>query len=205
MARLSKAKGKLVKKYGVNIFGNPKYDKLLNKTSNNKRRGPRNGKKNISDYGKHLNEKQKVKFAYGLNERQFSNIFYKAKKMKGVTGINMLVLLERRIDNIVFRARFASTRAQARQIVNHGHVHLNGRRMNIPSATLKVGDVVNLKDIDRSKNMVRHNLSKNSNKTQPWLNIDEDQLKIELLNFPTRDLIDMEAQEQLIVEYYSRN
>jgi small subunit ribosomal protein S4 len=141
MARPSKARGKIARHLGVNVFGNPKYDRLLKKKPYGPGE-PKKGRIRETEYARQLKEKQKVKFAYGLSERQFRNLFYKAKTMKGVTGHNMLILLERRLDNVVYRMGMAASRRQARQLVSHGHIHLNGRKVTIPSAMVRPGDSV---------------------------------------------------------------
>ena len=148
MARSSKARGKTVRHLGINIFGNPKYDRLLKKKPYGPGE-PKKGRIRETEYARQLKEKQKVKFAYGLSERQFRNLFYKAKVLKGVTGHNMLILLERRLDNVVYRMGMAASRRQARQLVGHGHIHLNGRKVTIPSALVRPGDKISVKSKKR--------------------------------------------------------
>lgn len=204
MARMTKARGKLVRRFGLNIFGNQKYDRLL------KRRpglpgNPKKGRPRVTEYGKQLMEKQKLKFSYGLSEKQFRNIFEKAKTLKGVTGHNMLILLERRLDNVVYRLGMANSRIQARQIVSHGHIYLNGRRVNIPSAVVKTGDVVAIKPREASKELVRGLLAANNHRPVPaWLAIQVDALTATISAMPTRDMIPTIAEEQQIVEFYSK-
>ena len=157
MARNTGPKAKLVRKFGENIFGNPKFDKILS----NKPYGPGQhgaGRKRVSDYGLQLKEKQKLKIMYGLFERQFRNVFKKADTMRGITGDNLLKLLERRLDNTVYRLGFAVSRAQARQLVSHRHFTVNGKSVNIPSYSLKPGDIIAVRN--KSKKMdVFHNAS----------------------------------------------
>ena len=152
MSRNLAPKGKIVRRMGFNIFGNPKFDHLLERRptppGETKKRRPR-----LSEYSKQLIEKQKIRFAYGLSERQFRNVFEGAKSVKGITGDNMLILLERRLDNIVYRLGMASTRSQARQIVNHSHIRVNNRKVNIPSYLIKTHDVVTIKEKESSRKL----------------------------------------------------
>ena len=204
MARNNTARGKIVRRFGLNIFGNIKYDRLLQRKPAPPGE-PKKGRIRQSEYGRQLAEKQKMKFSYGLSERQFRNIFKKAKRMKGVTGHNMLILLERRLDNVIFRLTMAGSRAQARQLVGHGHVYVNDRRLNIPSALLRSGDVISIKDRNSSKEMLRKNLSDNNGTSiPPWLELEADNLKAHIKMLPTRDMIPTIAEEQLIVEFYSK-
>jgi len=146
MSKVDTPKGKLVRKFGENIFGNPKYDTLLNKKPYTPGQHGPNRRKRLSNYGIQLQEKQKIKAMYGVLEKQFRNYFHKAEKMKGETGTNLLQLLECRMDNVVYRLGFASTRSQARQLVSHAHFLLNDRKCNYPSASLKPGDVIKVRD-----------------------------------------------------------
>lgn len=204
MARLSTARGKVVRRLGVNIFGNPKYDRLLKKKPHGPG-NPKRGRIRETEYARQLKEKQKVKFAYGLSERQFRNLFYKAKTMKGVTGDNMLILLERRLDNVVYRMGMAASRNQARQLVSHGHVYVNGRRVTIPSALTRSGDEIAAKDKKSTTMLLRRLVSENSGRQVPeWLEVDSDNLKGRVAMLPTRAMIPTIAEEQLIVEFYSK-
>ncbi|AHC15839.1 30S ribosomal protein S4 [Salinispira pacifica] len=204
MARNSTARGKIVRRFGLNIYGNPKYDRLLKKKPAPPGE-PKKSRPRQSEFGRQLAEKQKVKFAYALSERQFRNIFEKAKRMKGVAGHNMLILLERRLDNVVYRLTMAASRAQARQLVGHGHVYVNGRRLNVPSAQVRPGDVITIKERNSSKELVRNNLAENSGRpVPPWLSLEADELKGSVSVLPTRDMIPTIAEEQLIVEFYSK-
>ena len=204
MARNSTAKGKIVRRFGLNIFGNPKYDRLL-KRKPAPPGPPKKTRPRESEYGRQLVEKQKVKFAYALSERQFRNVFAKAKHMKGVAGHNMLILLESRLDNVVYRLTMAASRAQARQLVGHGHVYVNGRRLNIPSALVRAGDSIAIKDRNASKELLRRSLAENSGRAvPPWLDLEVDSLQASVKMLPTRDMITTLAEEQLIVEFYSR-
>ena len=204
MARNSTAKGKIVRRFGLNIYGNQKYDRLL-KRKPNPPGNPRRGRVRQTEYGRQLNEKQKLKWAYGLSERQFSNLFYKAKAMKGVTGDNMLMLLERRLDNVVYRLGMAASRSQARQLVSHGHITLNGRKVTIPSALVRAADMVSVRDRKPTKDLVRKLLSENTSRPiPPWLTVSRDEMVGRIEVNPTRDVIPTIAEEQLIVEFYSK-
>lgn len=205
MARNTKAKGKIVRRLGVNIYGNHKYDKLLKKKPHGP--GVEKGKrirKKESDFGKQLVEKQKIRFAYGVSEKQFYNVFLKAKGLKGLTGDNMMILLERRLDNVVYRLGLAQSRAQARQFVNHGHIRLNGKRSDIPSMTVREGDEILVKDNDATKKLLRESLSKNDRTIPSWLSFSEDALKGKVERLPFRVDIDSPANEQMVVEFYSK-
>ena len=138
MAKPSRIRGKLVRKFGVNVFGNPKYDRLLNRKPYAPGQHGQTRRRRLSNYGVQLQEKQKIKFMYGLLEKQFKNYFTKAEKMSGESGTNLLQLLESRLDNIVYRISFAPTRPAARQLVNHGHFLVNDKRVNIPSYIFEI-------------------------------------------------------------------
>lgn len=159
----------------------------------------------VSEYGLQLKEKQKAKFIYGVLERQFRNYYEKAKKMPGVTGENLLTLLERRVDNVVFRLGMANTRRQARQMVTHGHITVNGKRLDIPSALVKVGDVVEVSEKSRNNELFKAmRESKNALSAPAWLEADQENLKGSVTRFPNRDEIDVPVNEQSIIELYSR-
>lgn len=169
-----------------------------------KRQPKRSGRK-VSEYGMQLKEKQKAKFIYGVLEKQFRAYYDKAKTMPGVTGENLLSLLERRIDNVVFRLGLASTRRQARQLVSHGHITVNGKRLDIPSALIKVGDVIGVKEKSRGTALFKEIAeSKNALNVPAWLTADIQNLSGSVTRFPNRDEIDIPVDEQAIVELYSR-
>jgi small subunit ribosomal protein S4 len=169
-----------------------------------KRQPKRSGRK-VSEYGMQLKEKQKAKFIYGVLEKQFRAYYDKAKTMPGVTGENLLGLLERRIDNVVFRLGLASTRRQARQLVSHGHITVNGKRLDIPSALIKVGDVIGVKEKSRGTALFKEiEESKNALNVPAWLTADIQNLSGSVTRFPNRDEIDIPVDEQAIVELYSR-
>jgi small subunit ribosomal protein S4 len=160
-----------------------------------------------SDYGIQLREKQKLKRIYGMQEKQFSLFFDRALRMSGITGENLFVLLERRLDNVVYRLRFASSRSQARQVVLHGHVQVNGRRVNIPSYLVKAEDVVEVKEKSKGLVVIKEALKEfGKSGVMPWLQLDPDALKGKFLVSPRRsDITDLaDIKEQMIVEYYSK-
>jgi small subunit ribosomal protein S4 len=204
MARYTGPKGKLVRKFGENIFGNPKYDKILN----NKPYPPGQhgmGRKKVSDYGIQLKEKQKLKIMYGLLEKQFRKYFKKAERMKGVTGENLLLLLESRLDNTIFRLGLAVSRSQARQLVLHRHITVNGRVVNIPSYLLTKGDTIQVREKSRRLSVFHESLKKvRAENMYPWLNLDKAKLTGEFLYPPQREEIPVNVQENMIVELYSK-
>ena len=175
----------------------------INKKSN--RTNARAGKK-VSEYGLQLREKQKAKFIYGVLEKQFRNNFEKAKKIKeGTTGDNMLVLLELRLDNVIFRLGYARTRKEARQIVDHKHVLVNGKCVNIPSYQVKAGDVISIKEKAKSAQRYKDVLAVTEGRTVPsWLEADHENLTGKVLEIPSRDVIDVPVNPTLIVELYSK-
>lgn len=163
------------------------------------------GRRKISPYGEQLREKQKVKRLYGIAEKQFRGYYYKAACMKGVTGQNLLQLLERRLDNVVCRLGLASDHAQARQMVRHGHVLVNGKRVNIPSYLVRLGDQVQLKESSRQNPIVQANLEAAARGVVPaWLEFDKAQFQGQVKSLPGREDITLPIREQLIVELYSK-
>lgn len=162
-------------------------------------------RKKLSDYALQLREKQKAKETYGVLEKQFRKYYHIADKKKGVTGSNLIQLLERRLDNIVYRLGLASNRRQARQLVLHGHVTLNDKRVNIPSCMIRIGDVVGLKDASKKLAVIEENISKIEHRGLPsWVEMDAANLKGKVLHYPSRDEIEIPVQEQLIIELYSK-
>jgi small subunit ribosomal protein S4 len=163
------------------------------------------GFKKLSDYGIQLREKQKVKKMYGLLERQFRKYFYEAERKKGITGELLLQLIERRLDTIVFRMGFAPNRRRARQIVRHGHIVLNGKEVNLPSYSVKEGDIVEIKEPGRDNPEIIDSISKSQHRGIPgWVEVDGANFKGKVLHIPSRDDIQIPVQEQLIVELYSK-
>ena len=173
-----------------------------NKKSNRNPGG--NRRKKVSEYGAQLKEKQKVRFIYGVLEKQFHHYFEKASNMKGVTGENMLTLLELRLDNVVYRLGLAKTRRMARQIVGHGHIRVNGKKVDIPSYQVKKGDVITLRERSAQIEMFKALREGTSVLTPKWLTFDATNLTGTVNERPTREDIDYEVQENMIVEYYSR-
>jgi small subunit ribosomal protein S4 len=162
-------------------------------------------RKMLAGYGQQLREKQKVKRIYFVLEKQFRNYFEKALRQKGVTGENLLFMLERRLDNVVYRSGFSTSRRQARQLVNHGHVSVNGRKVNIPSFQVKVGDVVTLKEKSQKNGHVEGAWQTAAGRGRPtWLSANEKDLAVTVSATPKRDDIDANINEQLIVELYSK-
>ena len=157
----------------------------------------------LSDYGTQLKEKQKVRFMYGLNERQFRKTFEEAAKMKGIQGTNFLRLLESRLDNLVFRIGFATTRRGARQLVNHGHVTVNGKKVDIPSYRVKPGDVIAMKEADKNLKIVTESLAK-TNKRVDFINYDEGKMEATYVRLPERNELNEDINEALIVEFYNK-
>ena len=157
----------------------------------------------LSDYGTQLKEKQKVRFMYGVNERQFHKTFLEAEKMKGINGTNFLRLLESRLDNLVYRIGFASTRRAARQLVNHGHVTVNGKKVDIPSYRVKVGDVIAIKEADKNLKVVAESLSKVTKRVE-FINYDENKMEATYVRLPERNELNADINEALIVEFYNR-
>ncbi len=201
MARYTGPTTKIARKFGDAIFGEDKYfDKRSYPPGQH---GQSKKRKTASEYAVQLMEKQKAKYTYGLLERQFRNLFEKASRKKGVTGENLFKLLEARLDNTLYRLGFAASRAQARQLVIHKHVSVNGGIVNIPSYTLKPGDKVGLRE--RSKNLVvvQDALAKRGKKFN-WLTLDEKAVEGTFVEFPERAEIPENINEQLIVELYSK-
>ena len=158
-----------------------------------------------SEYGMQLNEKQKVKFIYGVLEKQFRLYYERAEKMPGITGENLLAILEQRLDNVVFRLGFAMTRREARQLVNHGHVTVNGRKVNIPSYQVKPGMVISLTEKGKSMQKIKENIEDNAFRAAPkWIEYDKNNLTAKIVAVPAREDIDMPIEERLIVELYSK-
>ena len=174
----------------------------IDKSSN---RNPNPMRKKQSEYGRQLTEKQKVKFIYGMLEKQFRHLYEIASKMPGVAGENFLQLLESRLDNVVFRLGLANTRRESRQIVNHGHVLVNGKKVDIPSYRVKVGDVITLKEKFATSDKLKSIIEANSSRAVPkWLDMDKNTITGKVIALSQRDDIDFEVEEHLIVELYSK-
>lgn len=174
------------------------YDKKSN------RQNARAGKK-VSEYGLQLREKQKAKFIYGVLEKPFRNYYEKADRMKGMTGENLMVMLESRLDSVVFRMGFARTRREARQVVDHKHVLVNGKVVNIPSYLIKAGDVIEIKESAKTMQRYKDIVEVTGGRLVPeWMDVDIDNFKGTIKNLPTREMIDVPVDEMLIVELYSK-
>jgi len=204
MSRNLNPKGKIVRRLGENVFGNEKFFKLLEKRPNPP--GPvKHHRGRISEYGRQMLEKQKLRFAYGLTERQFRNTFDKAKKMRGVTGENLLSLLERRLDNVVYSLGIAKTRSQARQIVNHAHICVNGRKVDIASFSVSVGDKITIAPSEATKKFLQTLVADNASRTTPeWLEFSKVDLTGIVKRLPEKSDVTVKADENLVVELYSK-
>ncbi len=202
MARYRGPKSKIARRFRDPIFGPDKS--LERRNYGPEQLGPskkRGGKQ--SEYAVQLGEKQKAKYTYGILERQFANMFEKASRMKGITGENLLQLCESRLDNTVFRLGIAPSRRAARQLVSHKHITVNGEVVNIPSYTLRIGDVISVREKSKSLEAITSSLTA-SNKTFDWLDWDNSSMSGKLLSLPAREMIPENIREQLIVELYSK-
>ena len=169
------------------------------------KRNSQRGNKKVSEYGLQLKEKQKAKFIYGVLEKPFRNYYEKADRMKGMTGENLMIMLETRLDNVIFRLGFARTRQEARQIVDHKHVMVNGKQVNIPSYLVKAGDSIEIKEKCKSSDRYKAIAEATAGRLVPeWLDADPENLKGLVKELPTRDMIDVPVNEMLIVELYSK-
>lgn len=202
MARYTGPRVRISRRFGVPIFGPSKY--LDRRAYPPGMHGPKSRRK-FTDYGLGLIEKQKLKYYYGLLERQFRGVYQKAIRRRGVTGEQMLQILETRLDNVVYQLGFAATRAAARQMVGHGHVQVNGRKVNIASYALRVNDVITVKSSNVSRQMATKGLESSTSRAVPdWLSLSKDEFKGVVMRIPTRDEIQPIANEQAVVEFYSR-
>ena len=201
MARYTGPSTKIARKFGEPIFGPDKYFERRNFPPG--QHGLAKKRKKSSEYGTQLKEKQKVKYTYGLLERQFRNLYEKASKMKGIKGENLIMLLESRLDNLVYRMGIAPTRAAARQLVSHRHIVVNGEVNSIPSVLVKPGDVIGVRERSKSIEVIQASLAASANKYS-WLEWDANSLSGKFLNVPVRAEIPETINEQLIVELYSK-
>ncbi|TDI48468.1 MAG: 30S ribosomal protein S4 [Acidobacteria bacterium] len=208
MARITGAVCRLCRREGLKLF--LKGDRCFKEKCAFERRGYAPGqhgrrRTKVQNYGIQLREKQKVKRMYGVLERQFRGYFVRAARSKGITGANLLQTLERRLDNVVYRLGFASSRSMARQLVVHGHIQVNGRKLSVPSALVKPGNVVTLREKSRKNEQIKICLDTAKGRGVPgWLELDADQFQGTVRQLPARDEIVMPIQEQLIVELYSK-
>jgi small subunit ribosomal protein S4 len=202
MARYTGPRVRISRRFGIPIFGPSKY--LERRNYGPGVHGPKSRRKH-TDYGLGLIEKQKLRYYYGLMERQFRGVYEKARKRRGVTGEQMLQILETRLDNVVFHLGFANTRAAARQMVSHGHITVNGRKVNVPSFCLKVNDAVAVKNSNVSRQLATKNLEVATSRAVPdWLSLNKEEFKGTVMRIPTRAEIQPIANEQAVVEFYSR-
>jgi small subunit ribosomal protein S4 len=205
MSRYTGPKARLVRRFGTNIFGAPKYDKILERRphgpgmhGNARRRGK------DSEYKKQLLEKQKLRFMYGLTERQLRNVYKKAASKQETTGVALLKLLERRLDNVLFRADFAKTRAQARQMISHGLFTLNGRRVTIPSIQVREGDKIAVRKKSIDSPLFSDVKEDKDFDPARWLKADQKNLNVEVSSIPDEDDLDKLIETHLIIEFYSK-
>ena len=201
MARYTGPKTKIARKFGEQIYGPDKYFEKKNYPPG--MHGAAKRRKKVSEYGMQLQEKQKAKYTYGVLERQFRKTFELASKKKGVTGLILLQLIESRLDNVVYRLGIAPTRNAARQLVSHRHIVVNGEILNIPSYMVKIGDVVGVREKSKSLEVVTNSLEGRTNKFS-WLEWDSDKMCGKFMNYPSREEIPENINEQLIVELYSK-
>ncbi len=201
MARYTGPKSKIARKFGEPIFG---PDKVLSKKNYPPGQHGNGRKKKLSEYGIQLREKQKAKYTYGVLEKQFRNLFDKAARTRGITGEVLLQLLETRLDNIVFRLGIAPTRAAARQLVSHRHITVDGKVVNIPSYSVKPGQIVGIREKSKSLEVVDNSLSGFNHSKYPWMEWDQTSKSGKFLHIPERADIPENIKEQLIVELYSK-
>jgi small subunit ribosomal protein S4 len=202
MARYTGPRVRISRRFGVPIFGPTKY--LERRNYGPGVHGPKSRRKH-TDYGLGLIEKQKLRYFYGLMEKQFRGVYEKALKRRGVTGEQMLQILETRLDNVAYHLGFGNTRAASRQMVSHGHVKVNGRKVNIPSYALKVNDVVEVKDSNVSRQLATKGMEMATSRAIPdWLSLNKEAFKGVIMRIPSRDEIQPIANEQAVVEFYSR-
>ena len=202
MARYTGPRVRISRRFGLPIFGPSKY--LERRNYGPGVHGPKSRRKH-TDYGLGLIEKQKLRYYYGLMERQFRGVYEKALKRRGVTGETMLQILETRLDNVVFHLGLANTRAAARQMVSHGHITVNGRKVNVPSYSLTVTDAIVVKNSNVSRQLATKNMEVSTSRSVPdWLSMNKEEFKGTVMRIPTRDEIQPIANEQAVVEFYSR-
>jgi len=205
MGRYLGPKAKLCRKFGENIFGNPKYDRILKKR--NYPAGAHGAKRSSrkSDYGMHLSAKQKCRFMYEIMEKQFKGYFVKAQKMAGDTGDNFLILLENRLDSVVFSSNLFNSRSESRQIITHGHILINDKKVDIPSYQVAVGDIVSFKLTPKQNNKVEEKLKNfKSEDLKSNLFFDPEKRTLKVLSLPNVEILKDKIDIRLIVEYYSK-
>ena len=202
MARYTGPRVRISRRFGLPIFGPSKY--LERRPYGPGVHGPKSRRK-TTEYGLGLIEKQKLRYYYGLMEKQFRGVYEKALKRRGVTGEQMLQILETRLDNVVYHLGLATTRASARQMVSHGHITVNGKKVNVPSFALKVNNTIEVKNTTVSRQLATKNMEMSTSRAVPdWLSLSKDEFKGVVMRIPTRDEINPIANEQAVVEFYSR-
>lgn len=202
MARYTGPKTKIARKFGEPIFGSDKYFEKRNYPPG--MHGAAARRKKVSEYGTQLKEKQKAKYTYGVLEKQFRKTFELARRKEGVTGLILMQLMESRLDNLVYRLGIAPTRAAARQLVSHRHITVNGEILGIPSYLAKVGDVIGVREKSKSLEVITNSVEDRSTSSHAWLEWDAAKMCGKFLNYPTREEIPENINEQLIVELYSK-
>ena len=202
MARYTGPKTKIARKFGEPIYGSDKYFEKRNYPPG--MHGANKRRKKVSEYGIQLQEKQKAKYTYGVLERQFRKTFELARRKEGVTGLILMQLMESRLDNVVYRLGIAPTRAAARQLVSHRHIVVNGEVLGIPSYLVRIGDIVGVREKSKSLEVVTSALEGRKNSNFAWLEWDSDKMCGKFLNYPVREEIPENINEQLIVELYSK-
>ncbi len=205
MAKDLTPRGKISRKYGENLFGLPKYDKIIQRRPYDPgQHGAEGKRKRVSEYGLQLKEKQKAKYIYGLLEKQFKSIYEKAKNDKGITGENLMIRLECRLDTLVHRLGFSPSQRAARQMVSHRHFLVNGKPANIPSMTIRVNDVISVKEKSKKLEIIHESLKNTNENPRPYLKVDKATMEGTLTELPKREDIPVKINEQLIVELYSK-
>ena len=203
MARYTGPRVRISRRFGIPIFGPSKY--LERRNYGPGVHGPKGSRRKTTEYGLGLLEKQKLRYFYGLMERQFRGVYERARQRRGVTGEQMLQILETRLDNVVYHLGFANSRAAARQFVGHGHIKVNGRKASIPSFSVKVNDTIEVKDNPRARQLATKNLETSTSRAVPdWLSLSKDTFKGVVMRIPTREEIHPIANVQSVVEFYSR-
>lgn len=197
MANMKQPRFKQSRRLGLNVCGHPKAMERANK-------GSSRADKKLSEYGRQLLEKQRLRAYYGVMEKQFKRYVILAKKSSDQTGHALVKILETRLDNIVYRAGFATSIRQARQMVVHGHILVNGRKVDIPSYLIEVGDIISLKERSKSIELFKNNFESNLQNTLPYLIKDDKDMSVKLERIPNREEIPIEIEDQLVVEYYSK-
>ncbi len=197
MANMKQPRFKQSRRLGLNVCGHPKAMERANK-------GSSRADKKLSEYGRQLLEKQRLRAYYGVMEKQFKKYVILAKKSSDQTGHALVKILETRLDNIVYRAGFATSIRQARQMVVHGHILVNGKKVDIPSYLIEVGDIISLKERSKSIELFKNNFESNLQNTFPYLTKDDKNMSVKLERMPNREEIPIEIEDQLVVEYYSK-